>query len=62
MSGFVPIHFLACLFASKQVQTVDDVQHGITVNAVVFRITTTNGINGACKVALIVQHIIELEG
>lgn len=54
-------HALTCLVAAKDVQSINYVQHGIAVDAVVFGVAALHGINGSAEVALIVQDVVELQ-
>ena len=54
-------HRLACLLASDDIQSVDDVEHGIRVDAVVLGIGTGHGSKGTAQGALLVQQVVELE-
>lgn len=54
-------HALACLVAAKDVQSINHVQHGIAVDAVIFGVAALHGINGSAEVALIVQDVVELQ-
>ena len=55
-------HALTCLVAAKHVQSINHVQHGIAVDAVVFGVAALHGINGSTEVALVVQDVVELQG
>ena len=48
------------LFSSEKVQAVDEVDHAIAVDGIVFRILAHGGADGAADVALIFQDVIEL--
>ena len=54
-------HALTCLVAAKDVQSINYVQHGIAVDAVVFGVAALHGIYGSAEVALIVQNVVELQ-
>lgn len=54
-------HRLACLLASDDIQSVDDVEHGIRVDAVVLGIGTGHGSKGTAQGALLVQQVVELD-
>ena len=54
-------HALMCLVAAKDVQSINHMQHGIAVDAVVFRVAALHGINRSAEVALIVQDVVELQ-
>ena len=59
-SSAIP-HRLACLLASDDIQSVDDVEHGIRVDAVVLGIGTGHGSKGTAQGALLVQQVVELD-
>ena len=48
------------LFASKEVQSVDEVYHTVAVDSVVFGILSHGCTDGTADVALIFQNVIEL--
>lgn len=54
-------HLLPCLLASEEIELVDDMQHGVTVDAVVPCISTLDGVEGTAEVALLVEQVIELD-
>ena len=54
-------HVLTCLAAAKDVQSINHVQHGVAVDAVVFGVAALHGINGSAEVALVVQDVVELQ-
>ena len=54
-------HALACLVAAKDVQSINHVQHGVAVDAVVFGVAALHGIDGSAEVALVVQDVVELQ-
>ena len=47
--------------AAKDVQTVDDVQHGILVNGVILRVVAHHFVDAAGNVRLLVQQVEELQ-
>ena len=49
------------LTASEEVQTVDDVQHAIARDRVVFGICATHGRDGTAIGGLLVQDVVELQ-
>ena len=59
-SSAIP-HRLACLLASDDIQSVDDVEHGIRVDAVVLGIGTGHSSKGTAQGALLVQQVVELD-
>ena len=50
------------LTAAKQVQTVDDMQHAIAGDGVVFGISATHRRDGTAEGGLLVQDVVELQG
>ena len=54
-------HLLPCLLASEEIELVDHVQHGVTVDVVVPCISTLDGVEGTAEVALLVEQVIELD-
>ena len=50
------------LTAAKQVQTVDDMQHAIAGDGVVFGIGATHRRDGTAEGGLLVQDVVELQG
>ena len=56
--AFLVVH----AFASEDVEAVDEVEHAVAVDAVVFRVPTHRGGDGAADVALIAQDVKHLEG
>ena len=50
------------LTAAKQVQTVDDMQHAIAGDGVVFGIGAPHRRDGAAEGGLLVQDVVELQG
>ena len=50
------------LTAAKQVQTVDDMQHAIAGDGVVFGIGATHRRDGTAEGGLLMQDVVELQG
>ena len=60
MTTRTSVKVTTCIPSTKSIETIDDMQHRIRVDAIVLNITTQPFVEGTTEIALVMQDIIEL--
>lgn len=54
-------HATMGILSAEEVQTIDHVQHGVRVDAIVPRVAALHGGDAAAEITLVVEYVIELQ-